>query len=108
MISGTPNKARIMPVRTKDKHSSFYRFLLISVMFMLGLCFFSKAFAGQDLIINADMQFNFADQYFFNKDYSRAISEYNRFVYFFPEDKRAGLARYRIGMSVKCCYLLSA
>jgi len=68
---------------------------------------FSQSFAGPDLrpvnkpslLINSDKQFEFAEYYFSNKEYFRAIGEYKRFVYFFPEDIRVELAMFRTGMS---------
>jgi len=57
------------------------------------------AVAGRDLVINSDRQFHFAEEYFFKQDYSRAISEYNRFIHFFPEDNRVELAVFRTGIS---------
>jgi tetratricopeptide (TPR) repeat protein len=68
---------------------------------------FSQSVAGSDpepdikssIIINPDKQFNFAEYYFSNKDYLMAVAEYNRFIYFFPEDQRVETAMYRIGMS---------
>lgn len=60
---------------------------------------FSQSFAGCVLKIDSDKQFSFAEDYFSNKEYSRAIGEYKRFIYFFPKDKRVGTAMYKIGMS---------
>jgi len=68
---------------------------------------FSQSFAGTDLkpvnkpslLINSDKQFEFAEYYFSNKEYFRAIGEYKRFVYFFPEDIRVESAMFRTGMS---------
>ncbi len=87
-------------MQTKINRSDLCRFLVISTiaLFILSLPF-SMVFAGRDLIINSDTQFNFAEQYFIKQDYSRAISEYNRFIYFFPEDKRVGHALFKTGMS---------
>ena len=60
---------------------------------------FSQSFAGSVLKIDSDKQFSFAEDYFSNKEYFRAIGEYKRFIYFFPEDNRVGTAMYKIGMS---------
>ncbi len=87
-------------MKTKINRSVLCRLLAISIIaaFTLSLPF-SVAFSGQDLIINSDMQFNFAENYFSKKDYLRAISEYNRFIHFFPKDKRVELALFKTGMS---------
>ena len=60
---------------------------------------FSQSSAGPVLTIDPDKQFNFATHYFSNKEYFRAIGEYQRFIYFFPEDNRVRTAMYKIGMS---------
>lgn len=67
----------------------------------------SRSFAGSDaepafkpiLIIDSDRQFEFAEYYFFNKEYLRAVDEFKRFVYFFPKDERVEMALFKIGMS---------
>lgn len=60
---------------------------------------FSQSSASPVLTINSDKQFDFANRYFLSKEYFRAIDEYKRFIYFFPEDNRVGTAMYKIGMS---------
>lgn len=80
-------------------------FIFVTIFFLF--IPFSHCFAGADpepdlkssIIINPDKQFNFAEYYFSNKDYLMAVAEYNRFIYFFPEDQRVETAMYRIGMS---------
>jgi len=49
--------------------------------------------------IDSDQQFSFAEQYFSDGEYLKAVGEYERFIYFFPEDERVTEARYKIGMS---------
>ncbi len=75
--------------------------LIFSIIFSNGL-----SFAGSDNAltkpvhcIDPDQQINFAATYFSDGDYNRAISEYNRFRFLFPEDQRVELARYQIGKS---------
>ncbi|OEU61752.1 MAG: hypothetical protein BA867_05310 [Desulfobacterales bacterium S5133MH16] len=80
-------------------------FIFVTIFFLF--IPFSHCFAGADpepdlkssIIINPDKQFNFAEYYFSNKNYLMAVAEYNRFIYFFPEDQRVETAMYRIGMS---------
>jgi tetratricopeptide (TPR) repeat protein len=50
-------------------------------------------------VIKADDQFQFAERYFEKGEYYRAVGEYERFIYFFPQDPRVALARYKIGLS---------
>lgn len=72
------------------------------ITFFVGFVFlssFSQSYAGTVLKIEPDTQYNFAEYYFANQEYFRAIGEYKRFIYFFPEDARASLAAYKIGIS---------
>jgi len=81
-------------------------FLTFFTIFFLFISF-SQSFAGSDSGINLkpsikispDKQFDFAEYCFSNKDYLMAVSEYKRFIYFFPEDERIEQVMYRIGMS---------
>jgi tetratricopeptide (TPR) repeat protein len=83
-----------------------YLFAIFFTIFFLFISF-SRCVAGSDpepdlnssIIINPDKQFNFAEYYFSKKDYLMAVAEYNRFIYFFPEDQRVETVMYRIGMS---------
>ncbi len=77
-----------------------YSFRLILVfMTITGSVFLilSPSCAGQDLIINSDSQFSYAENLFTKGEYSRAIDEYKRFIYFFPTDERVHFAHYKIG-----------
>jgi tetratricopeptide (TPR) repeat protein len=85
---------------------SGYRFIALVVIFFLFIPF-SKSFAGAitspdrnpSVTITADKQLNYAEDLFSNKDYSTAVMEYKRFIYFFPEDQRVERAMYQTGMS---------
>jgi TolA-binding protein/TM2 domain-containing membrane protein YozV len=55
--------------------------------------------AAETHIIEADSQFSFAETLFAEEDYYRAISEYKRFTFFFPENKLVETCNYRIGES---------
>jgi len=57
--------------------------------------------AAQEIVIDPERQFQFAEDYFQNGEYYRAIGEYKRFIYFFPLSDKVELARYKIGL----CYL---
>ncbi len=50
-------------------------------------------------MLDPESQFQFAEQYFEKGEYYRAIGEYERFIYFFPDSDKVKLARYRIGLS---------
>ncbi|MBN1932891.1 MAG: tetratricopeptide repeat protein [Desulfobacterales bacterium] len=75
-----------------------FLFAAIIPIFILGL-FSLPSYAGPVICIDADKQFNFAEYYFSQAQYFKAIAEYERFIYYFPEDRRAEQARYKIGMS---------
>ena len=49
------------------------------------------------MVIDADKQLEFAQHLFSSQKFSRAIAEFQRFIYFFPQDDRVELAMYRIG-----------
>jgi tetratricopeptide (TPR) repeat protein len=67
-------------------------------MFVSLLSFFSQLYAENVIKIDADKQFAFAEFNFKNSQYAVAISEYKRFIYFFPNDKRIDQAMLRTGM----------
>jgi len=74
-------------------------FLFISITVGSFLLSPSLAIAGSELRIDADNQFGYAEALFIKEDFSRAVGEYKRFVYFFPEDDRVEQAKFNIGMS---------
>ena len=51
------------------------------------------------IVLSPDQQLEFADHYYREGEFYRAIGEYNRFLFFFPEDPRIQQAMYHIGMS---------
>jgi len=56
---------------------------------------------GRDSFVSeipADEFFSFANYLFKQKDYYRAIGEYERFIFHFPCDERAKIARFKIGL----------
>lgn len=55
----------------------------------------ASAHAGPVLRVDADKQFDFAEHYFSNADYMRAVGEYKRFIYFFPDDNRIERAMFQ-------------
>jgi len=69
------------------------------ILFLLTPHIQLKCFAGKTLTINADKQFQFAETYFNRSEYTQAIDEYRRFLYFFPDEHRIDTARFRIGQA---------
>lgn len=72
--------------------------LWVTVVIFLSLFAF-HAHASMELIIDEEKQLSFAEQYFKDGDYRRAIGEYEKFVYFFPESGKIEFTRYKIGLS---------
>ena len=100
-ISGGKNMA-------SKSYGSFYnRFFFV----FIGLCFLSLLLfeniaeaeiiedLEENLIINSLRQFDLAEHYFLNGDYYRAAGEYKKFIFFFPENKRAEHAMYKVGLA---------
>ncbi|MBI9076455.1 MAG: tetratricopeptide repeat protein [Desulfatibacillum sp.] len=78
----------------------FPRILVGFLVFLFLLTGFPcPGFSGEVLTIDADNQLAFAEKNFAEGEYYRAISEYRRFLHFFPGDERAASAAFRIGQS---------
>ncbi|MDF1591012.1 MAG: hypothetical protein P1P89_05795 [Desulfobacterales bacterium] len=77
--------------------------ILLPFFFLCFVIFFpilqNLSYAGAVIQIDADTQYDFAEQYFLKGEYSRAVDEYKRFVYFFPGDDRVERAMYQCGMA---------
>jgi len=56
---------------------------------------------SDQILIDSDNQFQFAQQYMDKGEYHRAIAEFERLIHFFPKDQKVPMARYLIGL----CYL---
>jgi tetratricopeptide (TPR) repeat protein len=56
-------------------------------------------YAGREVVLDPEEQFQFAEQYFRSGEYYRAIGEYERFIYFFPHSSKVEAAQYKIGLS---------
>jgi TolA-binding protein len=79
---------------------SVHAWLIVYAMAMtVALITPDMAAVAETRIIEADKQFSFAEGLLAEGDYYRAISEYKRFVYFFPENKLVETCNYRIGES---------
>lgn len=57
------------------------------------------AHAGNQVVLDADRQFEYAEICFGRGDYETATGEYKRFIHFFPEDVRVEKAMFAIAMS---------
>jgi tetratricopeptide (TPR) repeat protein len=70
-----------------------------AMVFFFLVLFSMPLYAGQERVLDPESQFRFAEQYFEKGEYYRAIGEYERFIYFFPDSPRVELVQYRIGLS---------
>ena len=59
----------------------------------------NPSFAETAFTMDADKQFQYAEQLYSQEKYMIAIIEYERFVYLFPGDERVSQSRYHIGMA---------
>ena len=92
-------------MQIRNTTAVYLLFVIFSTFFLFST--FSQSFAGSGsqpasnpvLILNSDKQFDYAQDLFSAKDYSTAINEYKRFIYFFPKDERVELAMFQVGMS---------
>jgi TolA-binding protein len=92
-------------MQIRNSITVYLLFTFLSIFFLFIPC--SQSFAGSgspdasdsSLILSPDKQFNYAQDLFSAKDYSTAVNEYKRFIYFFPKDKRVELAMFQVGMS---------
>jgi tol-pal system protein YbgF len=73
-------------------------FLLILIL--LSLVRPANLFSAQ-ILIDSEKQFQYALETMRQGDYIRAVTEFERFIHFFPKDQRVPRARYLIGL----CYL---
>jgi TolA-binding protein len=88
MISG--GTAKMTYLGTKGVHP------LLTGIFILFISL-SPAVAEQR-IIDSQEQFDFAQSYMEKGQYQQAIAEFDRFIHFFPDDRRVPLARHLIGV----------
>ena len=73
---------------------------VLRILFLVWIsCFFISALSAQDMgEYTADELFSFAEHLFKQEDYYRAAGEYERFIFNFPDDERADIAGFKIGL----------
>jgi tetratricopeptide (TPR) repeat protein len=69
------------------------------LIFFFSLLFMGHAHAGNQVVLEADQQYQYAEICFARGDYETATGEYKRFMHFFPEDTRVEKAMFAIAMS---------
>lgn len=82
-----------------QKYSKALLLFFFLYLFMFFILLQGLSYAGTVIQIDADTQYDFAEQYFSKGEYSRAVDEYKRFVYFFPGNDRVERAMYQCGMA---------
>jgi tetratricopeptide (TPR) repeat protein len=92
IFGGTCGKEKIM-----TKHPYLFFFFLV-----ISLCQPQSALADQ-IVIDKEAQYRFAQTAMDKGEHLRAVAEFERFVYFFPEDERVPKARYLIGL----CHIMA-
>jgi TolA-binding protein len=75
--------------------------LCFPALLLLILFFLPAASYSARITIDSDDQFRFAEETMEKGEYLRAVTEFERFIHFFPDDERVPRARLLIGM----CYL---
>ena len=75
--------------------------MTVFILVALAVFFQAKSSRGEQIVIDADRQFDYAERLLTDRDFVSAVNEYRRFVYLFPRDDRVESAVYRIGL----CYL---
>jgi len=80
--------------------SDKYQSLIVCLLFSAVLCLIPSAVRAVELQGNAsDRQFSFAEALLAEGDYYRAITEFKRFVFFFPKDVLVEKSTFRIAES---------
>ncbi len=82
-----------------DRKRAVYASLLLlaAILFLPGISR-GESSAGTRLL-DAGTQFEFAEKYFENGNYFRAIGEYDRFIFLFPDSPLVEEAQYKIALS---------
>ncbi|MBW2064250.1 MAG: tetratricopeptide repeat protein [Deltaproteobacteria bacterium] len=78
------------------------RLCLFLYLLLLFFLFFPESDAvARKIVLDSDDQFYFALQAMEKGEYTRAVTEFERFIHFFPDDQKVPRARYLIGL----CYI---
>jgi hypothetical protein len=80
----------------KNIHKVLINITLFSVIFLLIICPQEVRGGGKD---NIEKHFGYAESLFKEGDFYRAITEYKRFIFFFPDEKKTEKCYFRIGES---------
>ncbi len=83
---------------TKGQRGKAAFFLLLSLLAAASLCAHAEtASCSKTVVLDAEDQFAFAQDYFESGEYDKAIIEFERFIHFFPDDDNVGSALHHSG-----------
>jgi len=74
------------------------RYSYLSVLVLLAVWVHDIPAGAKELVIDSDMQYEYARKLFSEKDYQTAMMEYKRFIHFFPESERIDQAQMNIAL----------
>ena len=74
-------------------------YLYFIILFSFAFLPVKSVAAAKQLIINSDMQYEYAQNLFKSQDYETAIVEFKRFINFFPENENRDSVQLNIGVS---------
>ena len=74
------------------------RYLYILILFILVILSHNSFAKEKQLIITSDMQYEYAEKLFTQKDYDTAIIEFKRFVHFFPGSEKKDQVQFNIAV----------
>jgi TolA-binding protein len=77
------------------------KYCWVILALILELFFQPHLLCAAQIILNSDDQFHYAEELMKREDYLPAVTEFERFVHFFPQDERVPRAKLLIGT----CYL---
>jgi tetratricopeptide (TPR) repeat protein len=78
---------------------TFWLMIVFYILFSGVPSLYAREKISRDLLINPDQQYGFAMDYFEQGQYDKAIAEFERFIYFFPDHNMIDNAKYYIGVS---------
>jgi outer membrane protein assembly factor BamD (BamD/ComL family) len=81
--------------------SGMNKYWWVILALILKLFFQPHLLQADQIILNSDDQFRYAEELMKRDDYIPAVTEFERFVHFFPQDERVPRAKLLIGV----CYL---
>jgi tetratricopeptide (TPR) repeat protein len=88
-----------MKNKSFDIRFALWIIIIFCFVFSRSLPVFAGDKISRELVITPDQQYRFAMDYYKQSQYDKAIAEFERFVYFFPDHKMVDNVQYHIGLS---------